>query len=70
MRVGVDADRAFVEMEPESGVAEVLGAAVRQRVPVGNFTGHVVRDGVVGIVVGDDELDVGGGVEFAGAGLR
>ena len=69
----IDAGGAGVGEHPHAGGGQVGGGAMGQVGPVGDFTGDVVRDsanGEIGIGVGDDHGDIGGGVEFAGAQRR
>ena len=71
--VDVDAGGAGVGQHPHAGGGQVGGGAMGQVGPVGDFPGDVVgdaADGEVGIGVGDDHGDIGGGVEFAGAQRR
>ena len=73
MLLDIDAGGAGVGEHPHAGGGQVGGGAMGQVGPVGDFPGDVVRDaadGEVGIGVGDDHGDLGGGVEFAGAQRR
>ena len=69
----VDASGAGVGQYSHAGGGQVGGGAMSEVGPVGDFPGDVVgdaADGEVGIGVGDDDGDLGGGVEFAGAQRR
>ena len=73
MLLDIDAGGAGVGEHPHAGGGQVGGGAMGQIGPVGDFAGDVVRDaadGEVGIGVGDNHGDFGGGVEFAGAQRR
>ena len=70
LAVDVDARGAGVELEPHAGRFEVSVGAVREVAPVRDFAGDVVGDAAdreVRVGVGDDNGDVGAGVQLAGA---
>jgi hypothetical protein len=70
VRIGVDAGGKGAQSQGESGCFEVGLGAVGEVVPVGHVAGEVVgdaADGVVRVVIGDDNRDVSVRVELSGA---
>jgi len=66
----VDPARAGICAQGETGRVEVGAGAVSQATPVSDVTADAVGDAAdaeVGVGVGDDERDIHGGIEFAGA---